>query len=117
MSRKSFCYKTLETYDKPRDQLKSFCRDGGNSGYYNISSTRGICNDDGISHKKKPWYSIIQDFALKKNLTEKLPPSFPQPHTTEALYYYLEFKKHLPTPQSPITGCLNGQRITILLVD
>ena len=45
MSRKSFCYKTLETYDKPRDQLKSFCKSGGNSGYYNISSTRGICND------------------------------------------------------------------------
>ena len=49
---------------------------------------------DGISRKEKPWYSIIQDFAQKKNFTEKLPPSFPQPHTTEALYYYLEFKKH-----------------------
>ena len=56
---------------------------------------------DGISHKEKPWYSIIQDFALKKNLTEKLPPSFPQPHTTEALYYYLEFKKHFT--HTPIT--------------
>ena len=49
---------------------------------------------DGISRKEKPWYSIIQDFAQKKNFTEKLPPSFPQPHTTEALYYYLEFKKY-----------------------
>ena len=45
MSRKSFCYKTFENYDKPRDQLKSFCKSGAKSGYYNISSTRGICND------------------------------------------------------------------------
>ena len=44
MSRKSFCYKTLENYDVPRDQLKSFCKSGEKSGYYNISSTRGICN-------------------------------------------------------------------------
>ena len=56
---------------------------------------------DGISRKETPWYSIIQDFALKKNLTEKLPLSFPQPHTTEALYYYLEFKKHFT--HTPIT--------------
>ena len=56
---------------------------------------------DGISLKEKPWYSIIQDFALSKNLTEKLPSSFPQPHTTEALYYYLEFKKHFT--HTPIT--------------
>ena len=41
---KSFCYKTLETYDLPRDQLKSFCKYGSKSGYYNISNTRGICN-------------------------------------------------------------------------
>ena len=58
MSRKSFCYKTLETYDKPRDQLKSFCRDGGNSGYYNISSTRGICNDDGDCRVKENFQPI-----------------------------------------------------------
>jgi len=45
MSRKSFCYKTLETYDVPRNQLKSFCKSGAKSGYYNISNTRGICND------------------------------------------------------------------------
>ena len=42
---KGFCYKTLETYDLPRDQLKSFCKYGSKSGYYNISNTRGICNN------------------------------------------------------------------------
>ena len=42
---KGFCYKTLETYDLPRDQLKSFCKHGSKPGYYNISNTRGICND------------------------------------------------------------------------
>jgi len=58
MSRKSFCYKTLETYDKPRNQLKSFCKDGGNSGYYNISSTRGICNDDGDCRVRENFQPI-----------------------------------------------------------
>ena len=42
---KSFCYKTFENYNVPRDQVKSFCKSGAKSGYYNISSTRGICND------------------------------------------------------------------------
>ena len=42
---KSFCYKTLETYDLPKNQLKSFCTSGSNSGYYNISNTHSIYND------------------------------------------------------------------------
>ena len=70
MSRKSFCYKTLETYDKPRDQLKSFCRDGGNSGYYNISSTRGICNDDGDCRVKENFQSGNQ--PASKNLCQPI---------------------------------------------
>ena len=42
---KGFCYKTLENYNVPRDQLKSFCKYGSKAGYYNISNSRGICND------------------------------------------------------------------------
>ena len=45
MSKKGFCYKTLENYNVPRDQLKSFCKYNSKSGYYNISNTRGICNN------------------------------------------------------------------------
>lgn len=41
---KGFCYKTLENYDIPRDQLKSLCKYNSKAGYYNISSNRGICN-------------------------------------------------------------------------
>ena len=41
---KGFCYKTLENYDVPRDQLKSLCKYDSKAGYYNISSNRGICN-------------------------------------------------------------------------
>jgi hypothetical protein len=44
MSQKSFCYKTLENYNVPRNQLKSICKQPTKSGYYNTSNTRGICN-------------------------------------------------------------------------
>ena len=44
MSQKSFCYKTLENYNVPRNQLKSICKQPNKSGYYNTSNTRGICN-------------------------------------------------------------------------
>ena len=56
---KGFCYKTFETYDVPRNQLKSFCKYGSKAGYYNISNTRGVCNGGQCrtleNYQPTPW--------------------------------------------------------------
>lgn len=58
MSQKSFCYKTLENYDIPKNQLESFCapRSSSKSGYYTISNTRAIC-DNGQCRTRENYHS------------------------------------------------------------
>ena len=62
---KGFCYKTFENYNLPRDQLKSFCKHNSKSGYYNISNTRGICNNSKQLQR--------ENYQLKKSENQSLP--------------------------------------------
>ena len=71
----SSCYKTLEQYNSPcpvsfpelgRNCVHSNCPSlNSNSGYYNISNTRGICEGAGCS---------ATNCHLLKNLPKCVPP-------------------------------------------
>ena len=97
-----YCMTLAGKYKKPQKCEKFFLRQAFQDMLPDeIVWRRKDGMSDGISCQEKPWYSIIQDFANKKNFSEKLPDNFPKPHTNEALYYYLEFKKHFT--HTPIT--------------
>ena len=118
-----YCMKLDGSIRKPQDNIeKYYLRKGFEHGYLpdEVLWRRKEGFSDGVGGLEKPWYVHIQEWIEENNIvTDEKLKTFNEVFNNkflskEALYYYIEYRKHYDHDFLPNYWMLNGKKLMIL---